>query len=100
VLSYATTPGVATVAGVDIVINLYSKTPSYQQLADAIKTAIDSGELEPMQPIPSLRQLTEQTGLALATVQKAIGVLERENYVFTVSGRGTFVTARHSGLES
>jgi hypothetical protein len=35
------------------------------------------------------------TGLAVATVQKAIRLLEGENYVLTISGRGTFVTPRN-----
>lgn len=79
----------------EIEINLHSKTPAYRQLADAIRDAISSGELEARQPIPSLTQLVGQTGLAMSTVQKAIRELEREHYVYTVSGRGTFVTPRN-----
>lgn len=95
ILSYLRTAGIATVTNVDLGIDLYSKTPAYQQLADRIRDAIDAGELEPMQPVPSFKTLIEQTGLAMGTVQKAVRLLERENYVFTVSGRGTFVTARN-----
>jgi len=93
---YAGTPGVATVTDVDLVIDLRSKTPSYVQLADRIKAAIDSGELLPEQPVPSFKQLIEQTGLAMGTVQKAIRLLEREHRVYTVSGRGTFVTSHRA----
>ena len=71
-----------------------SKTPSYVQLADKIMQAIDSGELTPGDRIPSIKELVEQTGLAMATVQKAVKRLEQSNYVFAVSGRGTFVTSR------
>ena len=83
----------ATVTEVDLVIDMRSKTPSYIQLADKIGDAIDAGELAPGDAIPSLRQLIEQTGLAAATVQKAIRRLEHEYYVYTVSGRGTYVMA-------
>jgi len=76
-----------------------SKTPSYIQLADKIRAAIDAGELAPEETIPSLRQLIEETGLAAATVQKAIRRLEREHYVYTVSGRGTYVTSRRTGWD-
>jgi GntR family transcriptional regulator len=79
---------------VQVSINVMSKTPAYVQLADQIKAAIDAGELRPDDKIPSIKQLIEQTGLAMATVQKAIKRLEQENYVFAVSGRGTFVTSR------
>ncbi len=78
----------------EIAINLRSKTPSYRQLADQIRAAIASGEYAPDDPIPSLRQLTGQTGLAQATVQHAIRILVADGVVYTVSGRGTFVTPR------
>ena len=79
---------------VDLSIDFMSKTPSYIQLADKIMASIDSGKLKPGDKIPSLRELTEQSGLAMATVQKALKRLEHANYVFAVSGRGTFVTSR------
>ena len=61
-----------------ISINVMSKTPAYVQLADQIKAAIDAGQLQPHDKIPSIKQLIEQTGLAMATVQKAIKRLEQE----------------------
>lgn len=88
-----------TVTSVQLVIDLYSKTPSYVQLADQIRAALDAGELEPLQPVPSIKELVEQTGLSQGTVQKAINMLIRENRVFTVSGRGTFVTATNRGAK-
>jgi len=77
---------------VEIEINIRSKVPSYRQLADQIREAIASGEYGPDDPIPSLRQLQQQSGLAQATIQHAIRVLIDDNLVYTVSGRGTFVT--------
>ena len=96
-LSYANELSMATVTDVDLVIDLHSKEPAYRQLAGQIRAAIDAGHIAPREPIPSYKQLIEQTGLAMGTVQKAIRLLERENYVYTVSGRGTFVTPRNAG---
>jgi DNA-binding GntR family transcriptional regulator len=76
---------------VEIEIDTRSKVPSYRQLADQIRAAIRSGEYAADDPIPSLRQLEQQSGLAQATVQHAIKVLVDEDLVYTVSGRGTFV---------
>ena len=76
----------------EIEIDLHGKTPAYQQLAAAIRTAIAAGEYEARQAIPSLKQLVDQTGLAMGTVQRAIRLLEDEGLVYTVSGRGTFVS--------
>jgi DNA-binding GntR family transcriptional regulator len=95
-LSYARNVGIATVADVDLVIDLHSKEPAYIQLARRIRAVIDAGEIAPRDPIPSYKQLMEATGLAMGTVQKAIRLLEREHYVYTVSGRGTFVTPRNT----
>jgi DNA-binding transcriptional regulator YhcF (GntR family) len=93
-LRYLSRPGITSVMRVELSIDLRSKTPSYIQLADQIMQAIDSGELKAGQKIPSFKELMEQTGLAMATVQKAVKRLEEAHYVFAVSGRGTFVTSR------
>jgi len=77
---------------VEIEINIRSKVPSYQQLADQLEAAIAAGEYAPDEAIPSLKQLKDQTGLAQGTVQHAITVLEAKGLVYTVRGRGTFVT--------
>ncbi len=76
----------------EIEINIRSKVPSYQQLADQIEAAIAAGEWAPDDPIPSLRQLQQETGLAQATVQHAIRVLEDKGLVYAIRGRGTFVS--------
>lgn len=94
-LSYPGSASMVTVAVVNLEIDLHAKEPSYRQLARRLRDAIDSGELAPRDQIPSLHQLASQTGLAVATVQKAIRMLELENRVYAVSGRGTFVTPRN-----
>ena len=73
-------------------IDFHGKTPSYQQLADHLRAAIAAGEYGPREAIPSLKQLTQMTGLAQGTIQHAIKVLEDEGLVYTVTGRGTFVS--------
>lgn len=96
---YAGLPGTGNVPGMDLVIDLHGKEPSYLQLAGKIRAAIESGELKARDPVPSLKNLIEATGLAMGTVQKAIRVLERENLIYTVAGRGTFVTPRTLGKD-
>jgi DNA-binding GntR family transcriptional regulator len=82
---------------VDLSIDIRAKQPSYHQLADRLRAAIDAGEIPPNEAIPSFKTLIAETGLAMGTVQKAIRTLELENRVYTVSGRGTFVTPRNTG---
>ena len=83
-----------TVANVELEIDPHAKIPAYRQLADQIRAAITAGEYEPREAIPSLTQLMGQTGLAKGTVQHAIDVLVKEGLVYTVSGRGTFVSPK------
>ena len=85
----------ATLIGVEFQIELYSKRPAYLQLADQIRAQITSGELKAGDKIPSLHQLAEMSGLSMGTVQKAVRSLEMDNLVFTVVGRGAFVTPRN-----
>jgi DNA-binding GntR family transcriptional regulator len=65
--------------------------PVYQQLAAILRAQIESGELRSGRPIPSERTLTQQYGVAVGTVKKAVEVLRTEGLVHTVIGRGIFV---------
>jgi DNA-binding GntR family transcriptional regulator len=68
--------------------------PSYVQLATILRGQIQSGEIQPRQPLPSITYLVGETGLAVGTVRRAIGVLVDEGLAFTVPGRGTYATKR------
>lgn len=63
---------------------------SYLQLARLLRERIVSGEIDSL--IPSITDLTEETGLAVGTVRRAIRVLIDDGLVRTVPGRGTYVT--------
>ena len=78
-----------------LAIALRSRAPSYRQLAGKLRAAIESGEIAPGEPLPSLSYLVQETGLAGNTVRKAIGVLADEGLVVTVQGRGTYAALRH-----
>lgn len=62
----------------------------YVQLASQLRRGIETGEIGPK--LPSLMELTEQTGLAVGTVRRAIGILIDEGLAITVPGLGTFVS--------
>ncbi|MGH3281774.1 MAG: GntR family transcriptional regulator [Trebonia sp.] len=61
----------------------------YVQLAALLRARIESGEVTSL--LPSIMELTEETGLAVGTVRRAIKVLADEGLVQTIPGRGTFV---------
>jgi DNA-binding GntR family transcriptional regulator len=61
----------------------------YRQLAAHLRGQIERGEIASQ--VPSITELTAQTGLAVGTVRRAIDILVKEGLVQTVPGRGTFV---------
>jgi GntR family transcriptional regulator len=73
-------------------IDLHSGVPSYQQLVSLLRERIQAGEFGPREPIPSITQIQGESGLAVGTIRHAIDVLIDEGLVYTVPGRGTFVT--------
>ena len=61
----------------------------YLQLATQLREQIGHGQITSQ--LPSITELTEQTGLAVGTVRRAFDLLVKEGLVQTVPGRGTFV---------
>jgi DNA-binding GntR family transcriptional regulator len=70
-------------------IDAQSAVHPYMQLASQLREQIERGEITSQ--LPSITQLTGQTGLAVGTVRRAIDILVKEGLVRTVPGRGTFV---------
>ncbi len=77
-----------------LVIDPHAPEPSYKQLAGQLRARIESGEIGPREPLPSITYMTGETGLAVGTVRKAIAVLVEEGLAYTVPGRGTFASPR------
>lgn len=61
----------------------------YVQLAAMLRSRIEAGEIASV--MPSIMELTEETGLAVNTVRRALKLLTDEGLIFSVPGRGTFV---------
>lgn len=74
-----------------LVIDPHSPEPSYRQLANQLRARIESGEIGPREPLPSITYMVQETGLAVGTVRRAIALLIEQDLVYTVPGRGTFV---------
>ena len=65
--------------------------PLYQQVKDSLRRMMLTGLLPPDEKLPSVRSLATQLAINPNTIQRAYSQLETEGYVYTVSGRGTFV---------
>lgn len=77
-------------------LDMKSGKSIYEQIIDNIKELIMTDVLAENTRLPSVRTLSRQLTINPNTVQKAFKELEREGYIFTVSGRGTFVGPKSS----
>jgi DNA-binding transcriptional regulator YhcF (GntR family) len=75
---------------VNLTVDIRSPVPAFEQLAQRLREGI-AAELQPDDPIPSLRAIVAVTGLSDGTVQKAVRRLKDEGLVYSVRGRGVFV---------
>jgi GntR family transcriptional regulator len=65
----------------------------FRQLADLLRTQIESGQLAPGQALPSELRLAQEYGISRTTVRQAIAQLRTEGLVTVDRPRGTFVRA-------
>ncbi len=76
----------------DGVIDHDGMEPPYRQLAGILAARIERGDWGPGRPLPSVKMLRQQYGLARNTVQKSIESLVERGLVVVVPQRGTYVT--------
>ena len=75
----------------EIILDIDHPEPLFAQLIEQIKQAVQSGQLGPGDPLPSIRQLANDLEMNSKTVAKAYRLLERDSVVQTRGYRGTFI---------
>jgi GntR family transcriptional regulator len=80
----------------DIGVDFESGVPIYMQLVDRIKQMVVSGQLQPGQQLPTMRQLAADLRINYNTVGRAYSILDQDGVISTQQGRGTFITSRLS----
>lgn len=78
----------------NIIISNNVSKPIYEQITMQVKTMIMNGELNPGDPLPSMRALAKSIHVSVITVQKAYEDLHRDGFIVTTIGRGSFVAAQ------
>ncbi|WKY49258.1 GntR family transcriptional regulator [Eubacteriaceae bacterium ES3] len=79
----------------EIVISNASEKPIYEQIASQIKGKIMSGDLSPGEMLPSMRLLAKELRISVITTKRAYSDLERDGFIETVTGKGSFVAAQN-----
>ncbi|MGI9628052.1 MAG: GntR family transcriptional regulator [Longimicrobiales bacterium] len=76
-----------------VTINTNDPRPIYVQIMDEVRRALVVGSLLADDPLPSVRELASELRVNPNTVAQAYRALERDNVVYGVRGKGTFVSA-------
>lgn len=75
----------------NLFISYDSDKPMYEQIKEGIKQAIYKGQLKNNDLLPSVRQLAKDLNVSMITTKRAYSDLEEEGFIYTISGKGTFV---------
>ncbi|MDO5141442.1 MAG: GntR family transcriptional regulator [Eubacteriales bacterium] len=75
----------------EIILSNIDSTPIYEQIARQIKAKIVSGALRTGEALPSMRSLAKELRISVITTKRAYEELEREGFIVSQTGRGSFV---------
>lgn len=80
----------------NINISNTSTIPLYEQIQTQIKNQILNGNLKPGEGLPSIRNLAKELKVSIITTKRAYEVLEKDGFIETVVGKGTFVSNQNT----
>ena len=76
-----------------IKLDLKRDTPIYEQIIEQVKFHVVKGNIKPGMPIPSVRKLALELSITPGTVAKAYQELERDGIIYSVGGKGSFISS-------
>ena len=82
----------------DIILSNSSGKPIYEQISSQIKNAIITGQLKEGEALPSMRLLAKELRISVITTKRSYEDLERDGFIETVAGKGSFVASRNPEL--
>ncbi len=82
----------------DIIISNSSGAPIYEQIEEQIKNQIMTGELVAGDALPSMRMLAKDLKISVITTKRAFEELERDGFIESVVGKGSFVKGINSEI--
>jgi Predicted transcriptional regulators len=79
----------------DIVISSSDIRPLYEQIISQIKKRIIQNDLKEGDSLPSMRLLAKELRISVITTKRAYTELERQGYIETITGKGSFVAKKN-----
>lgn len=83
-----------------IIVDVKSRVPIYEQIISSVKSSVIDGLFLPDEPLPSVRTLAGELAINPNTIQKAYSELERQGIVYSVPGKGSFVSSDTAKIEA
>ena len=65
--------------------------PIYEQVRDGLRRLMVTGVMQPGEQLPSVRSLAMELSINPNTIQRAYAELERQGYIYSIKGKGSFV---------
>ena len=75
-----------------IILDYRDRRPIYEQIMERFQELMMSGGLKQDEKLPSVRSLAMELSINPNTIQRAYAELERQGYIYSVKGKGSFVT--------
>ena len=82
----------------DIILTNAGGQPIYDQIVSQVKAQILSGKLKEGDALPSLRALAKDLRISVITTKRAYEELEREGFIVSLTGKGSFVAGADTEL--
>ena len=75
-----------------LTLNYRDSRPIYEQIKDGLRRMIVTGAMAQDEKLPSVRAMATQLSINPNTIQRAYNELEQEGYIYSVAGKGSFVS--------
>lgn len=75
-----------------ILIDYHSRVPIYEQIKEQIIMLIHTGVYKSGDKLPSIRKLSNELNINVNTIKRALAQLEEDGVIYSVQGKGVFVT--------
>lgn len=82
----------------NIILSNSSQEPIYLQIKNQIKQSILRDEIKEGDPLPSMRRLAQDLRISVITTKRAYEELEREGFITSFVGKGSFVAGQSNDL--
>ena len=77
----------------EIIISKSLDTPIYEQIEKQIEEKIKKGQLKAHDKLPGMRTLAKDLKVSVITTKRAYDDLERDGYIYTLPGKGSFINS-------